>query len=209
MIVLGANTHTRSHTIAAVSAATGELIGEQTVQVGAKGFAALVVGVLARLRVGVGAGGLPARLELVRAVSDRTRRAGSARDDEADGGRAAGRARAREVRRHRRDRSRPRRRCARAWTPYPRRTWTARARSAAARRSSRAGRPPARRAQQHAAPRDQLERGARLGRRESRRQRTGMSVAATFHPESLMRGWRWVARVATVISRDWPGRTVR
>jgi transposase len=43
MIVLGADTHKRSHTIAAVSAATGELKGEQTVQVGAKGFAALVV----------------------------------------------------------------------------------------------------------------------------------------------------------------------
>jgi transposase len=43
MIVLGADIHKRSHTIAAVSAATGELIGEQTVQVGAKGFAALVV----------------------------------------------------------------------------------------------------------------------------------------------------------------------
>ena len=35
--------HKRSHTIAAVSAATGALIGEQTVQVGVKGFAALVV----------------------------------------------------------------------------------------------------------------------------------------------------------------------
>jgi transposase len=43
MIVLGADTHKRSHTIAAVSAATGELMGEQTVQVGVKGFAALVV----------------------------------------------------------------------------------------------------------------------------------------------------------------------
>ena len=43
MIVLGADTHKRSHTVAAVSAASGELIGEQTVQVGAKGFAALVV----------------------------------------------------------------------------------------------------------------------------------------------------------------------
>ena len=39
MIVLGADTHKRSHTIAAVSAATGELLGEQTVEVGAKGFA--------------------------------------------------------------------------------------------------------------------------------------------------------------------------
>ena len=43
MIVLGADTHKRSHTIAAVSAATGELEGEQTVQVGAKGFAGLVL----------------------------------------------------------------------------------------------------------------------------------------------------------------------
>ena len=43
MIVLGADTHKRSHTIAAVSAATGELVGERTVQVGAKGFAALLV----------------------------------------------------------------------------------------------------------------------------------------------------------------------
>src|SRR6188472_762631 len=43
MIVLGADPHKRSHTIAAVSAATGELVGEQTVQVGIKGFAALVV----------------------------------------------------------------------------------------------------------------------------------------------------------------------
>jgi hypothetical protein len=43
MIVLGADTHKRSHTIAAVLAATGELMGERTVQVGAKGFGALVV----------------------------------------------------------------------------------------------------------------------------------------------------------------------
>ena len=43
MIVLGADTHKRSHTIAAVAAATGELKGEQTVPVGAKGFATLVV----------------------------------------------------------------------------------------------------------------------------------------------------------------------
>jgi transposase len=43
MIVLGADAHKRSHTIAAVSATTGELVGEQTVQVGAKGFATLLV----------------------------------------------------------------------------------------------------------------------------------------------------------------------
>jgi transposase len=42
MMVLGADAHKRSHTIAAVSATTGELLGEQTVQVGAKGAAALL-----------------------------------------------------------------------------------------------------------------------------------------------------------------------
>ena len=38
MIVLGADMHKRSHTIAAVSAETGELAGEQTVEVGKRGF---------------------------------------------------------------------------------------------------------------------------------------------------------------------------
>ncbi len=42
MIVLGADTHKRSHTVAAVAAATGELLGEQTVAVGARGFDALL-----------------------------------------------------------------------------------------------------------------------------------------------------------------------
>ena len=62
MIVLGADTHKRSHTIAAVAAATGELLGEKTVAVGARGFgAAAAVGARSRRRAGVGAGGLPAR----------------------------------------------------------------------------------------------------------------------------------------------------
>ena len=42
MIVLGADTHKRSHTIAAVSAATGEVLGEKTAEVGARGFGALL-----------------------------------------------------------------------------------------------------------------------------------------------------------------------
>ena len=42
MIVLGADTHKRSHTIAAVAALTGELLGEQTVAVGRRGFGALL-----------------------------------------------------------------------------------------------------------------------------------------------------------------------
>src|SRR4051812_40698756 len=42
MIVLGADTHKRSHTIAAVAAGTGELLGQLTVVVGQGGFAAVV-----------------------------------------------------------------------------------------------------------------------------------------------------------------------
>src|SRR3954447_7848931 len=42
MIVLGVDPHRRSHTIAAISATTGELLGEQTVQSGAKGAATLL-----------------------------------------------------------------------------------------------------------------------------------------------------------------------
>ena len=42
MIVLGADTHKHSHTIAAVSAATGELLGEQLAAVGRCGLAALL-----------------------------------------------------------------------------------------------------------------------------------------------------------------------
>ena len=42
MIVLGADTHKRSHTIAAVAAMSGELLGEQTVLVGQRGFGAVL-----------------------------------------------------------------------------------------------------------------------------------------------------------------------
>src|ERR671919_2961501 len=42
MMVLGADTHKRSHTIATVAAPTGELRGEQTVPVGQRGFGALL-----------------------------------------------------------------------------------------------------------------------------------------------------------------------
>jgi transposase len=43
MIVLGADTHKRSHTLAAVAAGTSELLGERTVPVGRRGFGALLV----------------------------------------------------------------------------------------------------------------------------------------------------------------------
>ena len=56
MIVLGADTHKRSHTIAAVEVVTGELRGEKTVAVGRRGFAgAVAVGARPRRRAGVGA----------------------------------------------------------------------------------------------------------------------------------------------------------
>jgi transposase len=42
MIVIGADTHKRSHTVAVVAAGTGELLGEQTVAVGRRGFGALL-----------------------------------------------------------------------------------------------------------------------------------------------------------------------
>ena len=43
MIVLGADTHKRSHTIAAVAAGTGQLLGEQSAHVGSRGFGALLI----------------------------------------------------------------------------------------------------------------------------------------------------------------------
>src|SRR5919205_4225872 len=42
MIVLGADTHKRSHTVAAVAAGSGELLGEQAVAVARRGFDALL-----------------------------------------------------------------------------------------------------------------------------------------------------------------------
>jgi hypothetical protein len=66
MIVLGADTHKGSHTIAAVAAGTGELQGEKTVGVGARGFTDLLLWArrLGGERV-VGAGGLPTRRRLL------------------------------------------------------------------------------------------------------------------------------------------------
>ena len=65
MIVLGADTHKRSHTIAAVGAATGELLGERTVQVGRAGFGALVLGRASSAMSVSGRRGLPARVGLL------------------------------------------------------------------------------------------------------------------------------------------------
>src|SRR3954468_12502249 len=145
MIVLGADTHKRSHTIAAVSAATGELVGERTVQVGAKAFAALVVWAreLGSERVWA--------LEdcrhvsgSFRAVSDRPRRARGACDDEADGRLASPRSRSREVRQHRCDRGRASGTARRLGRPAGGATGGPRSRSAAAGRPPRAPGPPTR-----------------------------------------------------------------
>ena len=42
MIVLAADTHKQTHTIAAIAAATGQLLGDRTAQVGQAGFGALL-----------------------------------------------------------------------------------------------------------------------------------------------------------------------
>ena len=54
MIVLGADMHKSSHSIVAVDAATGQLMGEKTVAVAARGFGALVVWALAWRASGCG-----------------------------------------------------------------------------------------------------------------------------------------------------------
>ena len=109
MIVLGADTHKRSHSIAAVSATTGELRGEQTVQVGRRGFDAL-------LRWARGLDGERVwALEDCRHVSgslerfDRQRRAGVADPDPPERGSPSELTSARQVRSDRRAHRRSRR----------------------------------------------------------------------------------------------------
>ena len=71
MIVFGADTHKRSHTIAAVAAASGELLGEQTVPRARRAARNCCAGRVAGRRAGLGDRGLPACLGLAGAVSDR------------------------------------------------------------------------------------------------------------------------------------------
>jgi hypothetical protein len=65
MIVLGADTHKGSHTVAAVDAGTGEVLADKTIRVDARGFAALLGGCVALRASGCGrwrtAGMSPAR----------------------------------------------------------------------------------------------------------------------------------------------------
>ena len=108
MIVLGADTHKRSHTIAAVSATSGALLGEQTVLSGAKGAA----GLLAWARgLGEDAFGRSrtagmSRASLERFLIERGERVLRVTRTLMVG-LAAPRSRARQVRQHRRARGRP------------------------------------------------------------------------------------------------------
>jgi len=52
MIVLGADMHKRSHTIAAVVAGSGELLGDQTIAVGQRGFVEVLDVGRCRVRLG-------------------------------------------------------------------------------------------------------------------------------------------------------------
>jgi hypothetical protein len=65
MIVLGADMRKGSHTIAAVAASTGELLGDRTVQVGARGFATVLAWAWLGRRPGLSARSLLARLRCV------------------------------------------------------------------------------------------------------------------------------------------------
>ena len=125
MMVLGADTHKRSHTIAAVAGGDRRSRWREDRRGrGARVRRAADLGARTRPRAGLGAGGLPACRRLAGAVSDRPRRAGAARPDQADGRLAARGPDARQVRQHRRGRGRPgraarrpRRRCRpRIWT---------------------------------------------------------------------------------------------
>ncbi len=66
MMVLGADMHKRSHTVAAVASVTGQLHGETTVKVGARGFNELLTWPVAWAKSACGrsrtAGMSPARL---------------------------------------------------------------------------------------------------------------------------------------------------
>ena len=151
MIVLGADTHERSHAVAAVAAATGGLLGGQTVQVGRRGFGAL-------LRWARGLDG-----DRVWAREDCRHVCGSLERFLIEGGERVLRipthltANARRSARQRASRIRstrstsPAPRCRRAFSPSRPRIWTDRNSTAAAGRPPRTAGRSSRRAQQHGA----------------------------------------------------------
>jgi hypothetical protein len=54
MIVLGADMHKSSHTIAGIAARTGEMLGDKTVSVGARGFTRCCSGRAVSAAIGCG-----------------------------------------------------------------------------------------------------------------------------------------------------------
>ena len=105
MIVIGTDTHKRSHTCGAVDALTAAARGELTVARATAAFGELLRWARrARPRARLGDRGLPARLRGARAVPDRPRRAGRARRAEATWPAPALVPRARQVRLDRRGR---------------------------------------------------------------------------------------------------------
>ena len=54
MIVLGADMHKSSHTVAGVAARTGEVLGDKTVSVGVRGFAQVLCGRAVSAAIGCG-----------------------------------------------------------------------------------------------------------------------------------------------------------
>ena len=80
MIVLGADTHKGSHTVAGVAARTGEVLGDKTVSVGVARLCQGAEWARGLGRDRGGAGGLPARLGLVERFSiDRGERVSGSR----------------------------------------------------------------------------------------------------------------------------------
>src|SRR4051812_1435376 len=152
MIVVGADMHKRSHTLAAVGAATGELLGDTTVAVGDRGFAAAL-----DWAAGLGAERIWA-LEDCRGVSgafewfllvhgERVLRVLT----RLMAGERRGRPGSRQVRPHRRDHGRSRGAARGRRAADGRRAGGRRARHPAAGRSPRAARPGAHRALQRPA----------------------------------------------------------
>jgi hypothetical protein len=152
MIVLGADTHKRSHTVAGVAAPTGELLGEQTVPVDRGGFGALLQWARGLDDERVWA------LEDCRHVSGSLERFLIERGERVlripthlTGEGSQERPPARQVRPDRRPQRGPRRAAGGPGVLPGRAPGWARAGSAAARRPPRAACPPPRRAQQHVA----------------------------------------------------------
>ena len=215
MIVLGADTHKRSHTIAAVAAATGELLGERTAQVGGRGFGALLRWARSLDGDRVWA------LEDCRHVSGSLERFLIERGERvlripthltAEG--TQERPPARQVGPDRRAQRRPRRAAGAPGLVPGRAPGRARARSAAARRPPRTARPPSRRAQQHAAVASarSVARAAAAGRRavleeveHPHRPATGPRRADDARPDRARRAAptaRAHARRSTARARD-------